>query len=116
MEKSIIQGFSASFFTIRPVVIAWLPNYPRATMLQMPIDHILSLLISERDKLTRAIEVLQGTSRGGRPRKHAVPATDATPTKTRTRKRDWTPAMKRAAAERANAMWVRRRKQAGKKG
>jgi hypothetical protein len=87
-----------------------------ATILQMPTDHILSLLISERDKLTRAIEVLQGSSRGGRPRKSAMSATDATPTKTRTRKRRWTQAMKRAAAERAKAVWVRRRKQAGKKG
>jgi hypothetical protein len=86
-------------------------------MLQMPIDHILSLLISERDKLNRAIEVLQGTSRGGTPRKSAMPATDATPTKTRTRKRRWTAAMKRAAAERAKAVWAaKRRKAAGKKG
>ena len=82
----------------------------------MPVDQILSLLIAERDKLTKAIEVLRGTPRTVRQPKKAMPATDATPTKTRTRKRGWTPAMKRAAAERAKAVWVRRRKQAGKKG
>jgi hypothetical protein len=81
----------------------------------MPSDHILTLLIAERDRLTRAIEVLQGTSRGGRTRKSAMAATDAARTKIRTRKRGWTQAMKRAAAERAKAVWVRRRK-AAKKG
>src|ERR1700675_3145446 len=77
------------------------------TILQMPTDHILSLLISERDKLTRAIEALQGTSRGGRPRKSVVSSPDAAPTTNRTRKRPrWTAAQKRAAAERSKAMWA----------
>ena len=36
----------------------------------MPIDHILSLLIAERDKLNRAIDALQEpTKRRGRPPK-----------------------------------------------
>ena len=34
----------------------------------MATEHILSLLIQERDKLNKAIEVLQG-SKGGRPAK-----------------------------------------------
>ena len=94
-------------------------------MLQMPTDHILSLLISERDKLTRAIDVLQGTSRGGRqgtsrggrPRKNAMPATEATPTPNhKPTRRRWSVAMKLAAAERAKAVWVRRRKAQGNKG
>jgi hypothetical protein len=37
------------------------------TIAHMPTDHIVALLIQERDKLTRAIEVLQGTKRRGRP-------------------------------------------------
>ena len=89
----------------------------RATMLQMPTDHILSLLISERDKLTRAIEVLEGSSRGGRPRKNAMPATDAEPTPNYTaRKRPrWTAAMRRAASERGRVAYAERMKKAGKK-
>ena len=81
----------------------------------MPVDQILSLLVAERDKLNKAIDVLQGTSRTVTQRKHAVPATDAAPTPNHTRKRRWTPAMKRAAAERAKAVWAKKRK-AVKKG
>jgi hypothetical protein len=45
----------------------------------MPTDHILALLIAERDKVNRAIEALgAGTKRRGRPPgsgvKHAEPA------------------------------------------
>ena len=84
----------------------------------MQTDHILSLLISERDKLTRAIEVLEGTTqRGGRPRKSAMPATDASPTPNHTvRKRPrWTAAMRRAASERARVAYAERMKKAAKK-
>jgi hypothetical protein len=39
----------------------------------MPTDHILTLLIQERDKLNRAIEALQGVrERLGRPAKNAA--------------------------------------------
>jgi len=39
----------------------------------MPTDHIVSLLIAERDKLSRAIEALQGVvRRRGRPPKNAA--------------------------------------------
>jgi hypothetical protein len=77
----------------------------------MAVDEILTLLISERDKLTRAIEVLQGTSRGGRPRKSAMSTPDATPTTNHTRKRPrWTAAQRKAAADRSKAMWAKRRK------
>jgi hypothetical protein len=46
----------------------------------MPTDHILALLIAERDKLNRAIEALGGTAtkRRGRPRKNPVVAAVAT--------------------------------------
>ena len=86
-------------------------------MLLMPISDILGLLISERDKLNRAIEVLQGTSHGGRPRKTATPATDAPPTPNHTvRKRPrWTAAMRRAASLRAKTAYAERVKKAAKK-
>jgi hypothetical protein len=100
----------------RPVEIAWVRITPVIRWLPMPIDHILSLLITERDKLTRAIEVLQGTSRGGRPRKSAVPTIDSAPTPNHTRKRPrWTAAMRRAASERAKVAYAERMKKAGKK-
>jgi|HubBroStandDraft_6_1064221.scaffolds.fasta_scaffold370350_2 hypothetical protein len=85
-------------------------------MLQMPTDHILSLLISERDKLNRAIEVLQGTSGGGRPRKNATPATAAAPAANHAPKRVWTDAMRQAAKRRAKAVWAKKRKAEAKKG
>jgi hypothetical protein len=92
-------------------------SLPRATIPQMPTDHILSLLISERDKLNRAIEVLQGTPRGSTRRKPALPAIDAPAPTDQTRERPrWTAAKRRAAAERAKAVWVRRRKGATKRG
>src|SRR5579872_5594539 len=41
----------------------------------MPTDHILALLLAERDKLNRAIEALTGpTKRRGRPPKNPVAA------------------------------------------
>jgi hypothetical protein len=85
--------------------------------LQMPTDHILSLLISERDKLNRAIEVLQGAPRASTQPKNATPATDAaaTPNHTARERPRWTAAQRKAAAARAKAVWVRRRKEAAKK-
>ena len=77
----------------------------------MPVDEILTLLITERDKLTRAIAVLGGTSHGGRPRKNATPATEATPTPNHTpKRRAWTHAMRLAARRRAKAVWAKKRK------
>jgi hypothetical protein len=41
----------------------------------MPTEHIIALLIAEREKLNRAIEALQGpVKRRGRPRKNLVAA------------------------------------------
>ena len=47
----------------------------------MPTDHIVALLIAERDKLNRAIEALQGTTlkRRGRPPKKPVGMEIGTP-------------------------------------
>jgi hypothetical protein len=41
----------------------------------MPTDHIVALLIAERDKLNAAIEALQGTSKTAAPKKPATPET-----------------------------------------
>jgi hypothetical protein len=74
------------------------------------------MLIAERDKLDKAIEVLQGSLRTSTVRKTEMPATDAEPTPNHAPKRRvWTPAMRLAARRRAKAVWVRQRKEAGKK-
>jgi len=82
----------------------------------MPTDQILSLLITERDKLNRAIEVLQDTPRTAMQPEGATPATDTTPAPNHAPKRVWTPSMRLAAKRRAKAVWVRRRKAEAKKG
>ena len=83
----------------------------------MPIDHILTLLVAERDKLNRAIEALRGTSSASSQHKKPAPTLAATQTTNHARKPTiWTAAKRRAAAERAKAIWAKRRKQEGKKG
>jgi hypothetical protein len=84
---------------------------------QMSTEHIVALLISERDKLTRAIEAL-GTPviRRGRPPKNTLSAAVTTTTETptpRTRRR-LSPAMRKAQSERMKTYWAKRRKQAAK--
>jgi len=76
----------------------------------MATEHILSLLIAERDKLTKAIEALGGTTP-----KQTVEATaaPAAPAKTRKRKR-LTPTQKKAHSERMKAFWAARRKKPAK--
>ena len=76
----------------------------------MPTEHILALLIDERDKLNRAIEALQGSSRRrGRPA--------GTGGGTRGKKRGGTMSAEARAAQsaRMKAYWAKRRKQGGKK-
>jgi hypothetical protein len=56
LRPTVTQAFSGPFTPLH-----------RATILWMPTDQILSLLLAERDKLNRAIEALQGpTKRRGR--------------------------------------------------
>jgi len=85
----------------------------------MPTDQIVTALIAERDKLTRAIEVLQGpTRRRGRPPKNAmtVAMNGATaPTPAKKHARTFTAAERKAQSERLKAYWAKKRK-AGKKG
>jgi hypothetical protein len=82
----------------------------------MPIDHILALLILERDKLNRAIEALGGTAakRRGRPRKgESVAAVSPTPVNAK-KHHMRSPAARKAQAQRMKAYWAKRRKNAGK--
>ena len=92
----------------------------------MPTDHIVSLLIAERDRLNAAIEVLGGTpaKRRGRPPKSAsmpdrvisngvktAPVAVEAPAR---KKRNFSPAQRKAAAERMRAMWAKKKKAAKK--
>jgi len=81
---------------------------------QMSMEHIIALLISERDKLNRAIEAL-GTSvkRRGRPPKNPLTAITAL-AKTPRKRRSLSPAKRKAQSERMKAYWAARRKQAAK--
>jgi hypothetical protein len=83
----------------------------------MATDHIVALLIAERDRLTRAIDALQGpTKRRGRPPKSESAAAASTPAAkpARKKRRKLTPAEKKAASERMKAFWAARRKTKGK--
>ena len=78
----------------------------------MPTDQILQLLISERDRLTRAIEVLQGPiKRRGRPPKTASVALAVAPATPNGRHGGMTPAARRAQSKRMKAYWAKKRKE-----
>jgi len=79
----------------------------------MPTDHIVALLIVERDKLSRAIEALQGSAkRRGRPPKNAVASAPvaAAPTAKRKGRSPMSAAEKKAASARMKAFWAAKRK------
>jgi hypothetical protein len=77
---------------------------------QMNTEHILALLISERDKLNRAIEAL-GTpvKRRGRPPKN--PLAVAVTAHTKSKRRGMSPAKRKEQSERMKAYWAKRRKE-----
>ena len=80
----------------------------------MATDHIVSLLLAERDRLTRAIDALQGPAkRRGRPPGAAAGPVKAKPARKR---RKLTAAEKKAASERMKAFWAARRKAQKPKG
>jgi hypothetical protein len=82
----------------------------------MPTDDILTLLITERDRLDAAIEALQGpTKRRGRPPGNAVLAPVAT-AEANGHRRGMTAAARKAQSKRMKAYWAKKRKEAGKKG
>jgi len=83
----------------------------------MSTEHILTLLISERDKLNRAIEALgMPMRRPGRPPKNPLAAAAATAAvKVAPKKRSgMSPAKRKAQSARMKAYWAKRKKQAAK--
>jgi hypothetical protein len=76
----------------------------------MPTDHIIALLIAERDKLNQAIAALTdgaATKRRGRPPKNSTAVASPTPSvEPKKAKRVWTAAQKKAAGDRFRTMWA----------
>lgn len=81
----------------------------------MPTEHIIALLVAERDKLNRAIEALQGPiKQRGRPPKNplALAAAAAAPA-SKKRKAGMSAAARKQQSQRMKAYWAaKRRKQA----
>jgi hypothetical protein len=75
----------------------------------MPTEHIVALLIQERDKLNRAIEVLQGTKRRGRPPKNPI-ATVAPSDNGHKKTRTFTAAQRKKQAARMKAYSAAKKK------
>ena len=84
----------------------------------MPTDHIIALLIAERDKLNRAIEALQGPSRGVAVRRRIPPLPLLRRCLLRpAKKRKGGPsaAARKAQSQRMKAYWAAKRKKEGGK-
>jgi hypothetical protein len=81
----------------------------------MATEHIISLLIAERDKLNKAIEALGGTTTpASRPSQSSEsPASPVVATSVRHRK-PLTAAQKKHQSERMKAFWAARRKKLAK--
>jgi hypothetical protein len=94
----------------------------RDTLFWMPTEHIVALLIAERDKLNQAIEALSGPiKRRGRPPKNplAVATTPHTPETAasappKKHGRTFTAAQRKAAGDRMRARWAVKKKAAAK--
>jgi len=77
----------------------------------MPTEQILGILIAEREKLTRAIEALQGPiKRRGRPPKVAVNGVQAAPGFTERKRKPRTAAQRKAQSDKMKKYWAQRRK------
>jgi len=77
----------------------------------MPTEHIVALLIAERDKLNRAIEALQGSAkRPGRPPKNPPAAAAVAETASTKKPKRQSAARRKAQAERMKAYWAAKRK------
>ena len=83
---------------------------------KMNLEHILAVLISERDKLNRAIEVLGNpVKRRGRPPKNPLATLLAAPMNSAPKKTGGlSPAKRKAQSERMKAYWAKRKKQGSK--
>jgi hypothetical protein len=79
----------------------------------MATDHILSLLIAERDKLNKAIAALGGATTSSQPSKSSEASAPAAPKKRRKRKA-LSAVQKKAHSERMKAFWAARRKKSAK--
>jgi hypothetical protein len=85
----------------------------------MPTEHILALLIAERDKLNRAIEALGAPiKRRGRPPKNplatAAVASAVAPAVPERKRKGRTAAQRKAQAARMKAYWAKRKRQEAK--
>lgn len=78
----------------------------------MQTEHIVALLIQERDRLNRAIEALQGPlKRRGRPPKNPMAVAPPVTASVGARKtRTFTDAQKKAQAKRMKAYWAAKKK------
>lgn len=84
----------------------------------MDTGQIVALLIEERDRLSRAIEALQGPAkRRGRPPKNVAQAASApAAAPARGKRPQRTAAQRKAQAERMKAYWAAKRKENAKSG
>ena len=81
----------------------------------MQTEHIVALLVAERDRLNRAIEALQGpVKRRGRPPKNAIGAVAAAPAARKAKRKGRTAAQRKAQSEKMKAYWANRKKQKSK--
>jgi len=82
----------------------------------MPTEHIIALLITERDKLNRAIEALQGPikRRGRRPKNPLATTAALASPPAKERRGGMTTAARKAQSLRMKAYWAKRKKQGGK--
>ena len=78
-----------------------------AKLLRMDTAQIVALLVAERDRLSRAIEALQGpTKRIGRPPKNSVAAAIPATPAPKKKRRKFSAAQREAAAERMRQRWA----------
>jgi hypothetical protein len=78
----------------------------------MPSDHIVAMLVAERDRLSRAIEALQGPAkRRGRPPKSALASFAAPAPAKKKGRRTFTAAQRKAQALKMKAYWAKRKKE-----
>ena len=83
----------------------------------MATEHIISLLIAERDKLNKAIEALGGTAprAAATPKPVEAPATaPSAPAKKNAARKQLTSAQKKAHSDRMKAFWAAKRKKSAK--
>ena len=78
----------------------------------MPTEHIVALLIQEREKLDRAIEVLQGAKRRGRPPKNPLLTIPITTPNGHRKTRTFSAAQRKKQAARMKAYWAAKKKAA----